>query len=213
LVWDREGAIHSGDGRPTEAFAAFCGQLALGWHILEAADPEAKGLLERRHRFMRSNFEPGRVFASPDHYQLELDAWNERVDRRTHRGIRAVPAERLAAERRRMRPLPAQMPDSDRRFVVRVAQQPYLRFETNDYSLDPRLAGRRVEVRISQTELVAVALDTGEHACRHRRVFARQRTLTAPEHGQALDALRGARRREVEVEVRPLARYDRLIPA
>jgi transposase len=213
LVWDREGAIHSGDGRPTEAFAAFCGQLALGWHILEAADPEAKGLLERRHRFMRSNFEPGRVFASPDHYQLELDAWNERVDRRTHRGIRAVPAERLAAERRRMRPLPAQMPDSDRRFVVRVAQQPYLRFETNDYSLDPRLAGRRVEVRISQTELVAVALDTGEHACRHRRVFARQRTLTAPEHGQALDALRGSRRREVEVEVRPLARYDRLIPA
>src|SRR5215213_3739499 len=120
VVWDREGAIHSGDGRPTEAFAAFCGQLALGWHILEPADPESKGLLERRHRFMRSNFEPGRSFASPEHYQLELDAWNERVDRRTHRGIRAVPAERLVEERRRMRALPARPPDSDRRFVVRV---------------------------------------------------------------------------------------------
>ena len=213
VVWDREGAIHSGDGRPTEAFAAFCGQLALGWHILEPADPESKGLLERRHRFMRSNFEPGRSFASPEHYQLELDAWNERVDRRTHRGIRAVPAERLVEERRRMRALPARPPDSDRRFVVRVPQQPYLRFETNDYSLDPRLAGRRVEVRISQRAIIASALDSGELAARHRRSFAHGRTLTAPEHQQALDALRGGRRREPEVEIRPLARYDRLIPA
>ena len=213
VVWDREGAIHSGDGRPTEAFAAFCGQLALGWHILEPADPESKGLLERRHRFMRSNFEPGRSFASPEHYQLELDAWNERVDRRTHRGIRAVPAERLVEERRRMRALPARPPDSDRRFVVRVPQQPYLRFETNDYSLEPRLAGRRVEVRISQRAIIASALDSGELAARHRRSFAHGRTLTAPEHQQALDALRGGRRREPEVEIRPLARYDRLIPA
>ena len=27
LVWDREGAIHAGGGRPTDAFAGFCGQL------------------------------------------------------------------------------------------------------------------------------------------------------------------------------------------
>jgi hypothetical protein len=43
LVWDREGAIHAGNGRPTEEFAAFCGQLAVGWLILEPADPESKG--------------------------------------------------------------------------------------------------------------------------------------------------------------------------
>ena len=40
-----------------------------------------------------------------------------------------------------MRALPEQMPDTDRRFVIRVPPQPYLRFDTNDYSLDPR-AGR-----------------------------------------------------------------------
>jgi hypothetical protein len=31
LVWDREGAIHAGGGRPTDAFAGFCGQLGVGW--------------------------------------------------------------------------------------------------------------------------------------------------------------------------------------
>ena len=35
LVWDREAAIAAG-GRPTDAFAAFCGQLEVGWVILEA---------------------------------------------------------------------------------------------------------------------------------------------------------------------------------
>ncbi len=42
LVWDREGAI-AGGGRPTDDFAAFCGQLEVGWVILDAGDPQAKG--------------------------------------------------------------------------------------------------------------------------------------------------------------------------
>ena len=213
LVWDREGAIHAGGGRPTDEFAAFCGQLAVGWLILGAADPESKGALERSHRFMRTNFEPGRCFCSELDYQAQLDGWAEQANARTHRTIRAVPAERLEAEQRRMRPLPERMPESDRRFVVRVSQQPYLRFDTNDYSLDPRLAGRRVELRISQRELLAVALDTGEPACRHRRSFAKGLTFTAPAHQAELERLRGHRRREPEIEIRPLARYDRLIPA
>ena len=215
LVWDREGAIHAGGGRPSEEFAGFCGRLAVGWIILDPGDAEAKGLLERSHRFMRTNFEPGRSFANDADYQAQLDAWTERANARTHRGIRAVPAERLAAERLRMRPLPEPMPETDRRFVVRVPQQPYVRFDRNDYSLDPRLAGRRVEVRASQRELVAVALDTGELACRHRRSFAGGLTFTDPAHQAELERLRGdrRRRREPKVELRPLARYDALIPA
>lgn len=215
LVWDREGAIHAGSGRPTEGFAAFCGQLAVGWVILDASDAQAKGALERSHRFMRTNFEPGRSFANELDYQAQLDDWCERANQRTHRTLRAVPAERLAEERERMRPLPARLPDSDRRFVIRVPHQPYLRFDTNDYSLDPRLAGRRVEVRVSQTELGAVALDSGELAARHRRRFARHLTFTDPAHQRELERLRGVRRRgpDVEVELRPLARYDALIPA
>jgi hypothetical protein len=215
LVWDREGAIHAGGGQPTDALAGFCGELRVGWLILDARDPEAKGALERSHRFMRTNFEPGRSFANELDYQLQLDQWCAKVNGRVHRTTRAVVNERLAAEREQMRPLPESMPDADRRFVVRVPAQPYLRLDTNDYSLDPRLAGRRVEVRVSQTELVAVALDTGELACRHRRRFARHLSFTDPAHQAELERLRGERRRrsDVEVERRPLARYDALIPA
>jgi hypothetical protein len=214
LVWDREAAI-AGGGRPTEPFASFCGQLAVGWVILEPRDPQAKGALERSHRFMRSNFEPGRVFANHLDFQDRLDAWTEKANGRVHRTIRAVPAERLAEERTRMRPLPTRMPDLDRRQVLRVAAQPFVRIDRNDYSIDPQFAGRRVEVRVSQTEITAAVLDTGELAARHRRVFAGGLTITAPEHQTQLERQRARRRQrhEVDVEIRPLSRYDALIPA
>ena len=214
LVWDREGAI-APMGRPTEAFLAFCGRLALGWVILDAGDCQAKGALERSHRFLHGNFEAGRRFANPLDFQHQLDGWCERINARVQRTTRAVVSERLAQERKRMRALPALLPDTDRRFVIRVPAQPYLRFDRNDYSLDPRLVGRRVEARVSQTELTAFALDTGELACRHRRVFAGGLVFTDPAHQLALERLRGERRRrpEPDVERRPLARYDRLIPA
>jgi transposase len=215
LVWDRESAIAAG-GRPTEPFAAFCGQLELGWVILEARDPQAKGALERSHRFMRSNFEPGRVFANHLDFQDRLDAWCEKANGRVHRTIRAVPAERLAEEKTRMRPLPPRMPDVDRRQVMRVPAQPFLRVDRNDYSIDPAFVGRRVELRVSQTHVTAGVLDTGELAAKHRRVFAGGLTITDPAHQTELDRRREQRHRlrhQVEVEIRPLARYDRLIPA
>ena len=112
-----------------------------------------------------------------------------------------------------MRALPEPMPQTERRFVIRVPQQPYLRWDTNDYSLDPRLAGRRVDVTVTQRELRALALDTGEAACRHRRSFAKGLTFTDPRHQRELERLRGSHRREPDVERRPLSRYDRLIPA
>ena len=216
LVWDREGAIHAGGGRPTDAFAAFCGRLAVGWIILDPGDCQAKGALERTHRFIHGNFEAGRLFANPLDFQLQLDQWSDRINARRRRTTRAVVAERLARERERMRPLPAELPRAERRFVVRVPPQPYLRFDRNDYSLDPRLAGRRVEVRATQSEITAVALDSGELAAGHARVFAGGLAFTAPDHQRALEELRGDRkraRREPEVELRSLSRYDRLIPA
>ena len=76
-------------------------------------------------------------------------------------------------------------------------------------------AGRRVEARISQTEVSAVVLDSGELACRHRRSFAGGLTVTDPAHQTELERQRVRRRQrhEVDVEIRPLARYDQLIPA
>jgi hypothetical protein len=211
LVWDREGCLHAGKGRPTESYAAFCGQLPVDWHFCEPSDPQAKGCVERLQGYLETNFEPGRRFANHLDFQCQLDDWFVKANARTHKTLRCRPIDRLVEERAVMRPLPEHEPDTDRRWVVRVPGDPYLRFDTNDYSLDPNLVGRRVEVRACQRELTAVALDSGELACRHERVFAKHRTVTALEHARALRARRQADEDEDEVEVRPLEVYDRYL--
>jgi transposase len=211
LVWGRESAI-AGRGKPTESFLAFCGQLGVGWIVLDAGDAQAKGQLERTHRFMRDNFEQGRSFANHLDFQDQLDRWAEVANDRLHRGIRAVPAERLAQERD-LRPLSRVAPETDRRWVFRVPQQPLVRVDRNDYSLDPRFAGRRVEVRVSQREIAATVLDTGELAGQHARVFAGHQTIVDAAHQSELDLQRQRRRQHhhVEVQQRRLSVYDALI--
>ena len=216
LVVDREGCLHAGGGRPTEEFAGFCGQLAVGWRILDRGDCQAKGVVERLQGFMETSFEPGRSFCSELDFQDQLDRWFDgRANARLHRTLKERPVDRLERERCALRPLPDPGLDLDRRLVLRVPPQPYLRVDRNDYSLDPRLVGRRVDVRVSQREVTAVALDTGEAACRHRRVFAGGQEFTDPEHQAALEQLRHGRyapRRPAgeDVQVRDLAVYDRL---
>ena len=211
LVWDRESAI-AGRGRPTEPFLAFCGQLGVGWIILDVADPQAKGQLERQHDYLEKNFEPRRRFANHLDFQDQLDAWSVKANGRQHRTIRAVPADRLAYEQQ-LAPLGEVTVDTDKRWVLRVPQQPLVRVDRNDYSVDPRFAGRRVEMRVSQSVVAATVLDTGELACRHARVFAGHQTIIDPAHHDELERLRQRRRdrTDVEVEQRSLAVYDALI--
>jgi transposase len=210
LVWDREGSLHAGGGRPTDIYAAFCGQLKVDWFFCERADPQAKGVVERLQGYFETNFEPGRRFANHIDFQAQLDQWFVKANARQHRTLRCRPVDRLTEERAAMRALPGRQPELDRRYVIRVPADPYVRFDTCDYSLDPNLVGQRVDVRISQAQITATAMDTGELACVHERSFARHRTITALEHARTLRERREKPTREPEVEIRPLSAYDAL---
>lgn len=219
LVLDREGALHKGSGRPSDSFAAYLGQLNLGWIILAAGDAEAKGALERNHRFIHGNFEAGRRFANPADFRHQLDLWLDKVSNRKHRTTKRIINDHFEEEKTAMRPLPKDLPGTDHRQVIRVPAQPYFRFDSNDYSLDPRLVGRRVEIKASQEWITATALETGQTACRHQRVFAGGLTFTDPIHQVALEKMRAERLgcrpkpKDTEVEIRSLDRYDQLISA
>lgn len=209
LVWDRQAGIHGHGGRPSDAFAGFCGQLKVGWKFCEPADPQAKGAVERLQGYAETNFEPGRRFANELDFQDQLDRWFEKVNARTHKTLRVRPIDRLAEERKVMSALPADMPDTTRRWVVRVPPDPFLRIDTNDYSLDPALVGRKVEVQVDQRTVRAVVLDTGEVAGEHQRTFAKHRTEIALPHARTQRESR--RPVDTPVQQRPLDRYDQLI--
>ena len=90
LVWDREGALHAGAGRPTDVFAALCGSLRVGWRFCEPADPQAKGIVERLQGYMETSFEPGRRFANEIDFAEQLESWFEKANARTHRTLKRL---------------------------------------------------------------------------------------------------------------------------
>ena len=158
----------------------------------------AKGAVERLQGYLESNFEPGRRFANQLDFQLQLDAWFQKANGRTHRTLGERLLDRLARKKGSMRALPERSPEVDRRWVTRVPA-------------DPDLVGRRVEIRASQQKITAAALDMGELACSHERSFGKNRMITALEHARALGKGREDREGEMFVEQRPLGIYDRLI--
>jgi hypothetical protein len=106
LVCDREGALHSGGGRASEAFACFCGQLPVGLRIRDSGDCQAKGSSSSCRGSMATSFEPGQRFVNELGFHDQLDRWfSERANARSHRTLRERPIDRLARER--LRPLPS----------------------------------------------------------------------------------------------------------
>lgn len=220
LVIDREASLHDGRGGPSTDFAAFAGALPAKPVILAPRDCQAKGVVERVQGFAETSFEPGRDFASEVDFQDQFDHWfARRANERIHQALREQPSARLEREREKLRALPAEPGVTSEREVRRVPLQPYFRVDANDYSVDPGMAGRRVELAVSQRRITARELGTNQLVADHRRTFARGIVITDPAHQAKLDSMRGAWRsrqaginaRDVEVEIRDLATYDGLV--
>jgi hypothetical protein len=105
-------------------------------------------------------------------------------------------------------------PDPAFRTSTRVGRDHWVRVLSSDYSVQPRVIGRRVEIRADLDEVVITC--GGDVVGRHRRALAPHRTVTDPAHETSARYLREERRkvlargRDIEVEVRDLATHDRL---
>jgi transposase len=216
LVWDNEGAIGSWKaGRPqlTSSMQAFRGVLGIGVKLCRPADPESKGLVERANGYLETSFLPGRSFESPQDFNDQLTRWLVKANGRLHRGIDARPVDRWEADRVAMLPLPPVPPQVGWRVSLRLPRDHYVRVDANDYSVDPAVVGRRVEVE-ADLEQVRVRCAGRLVAC-HVRCWARGQSITDPRHAKAAQALRAAHRLaavrpvETDVQQRDLADYDR----
>ena len=178
LVWDNETGI--GRGKLTEGAAAFAGTLGTEVKLLKARDPESKGMVERRNRFFRSSFMPGRTFASPQDFNQQMASWLPIANSRHSRSRRARPIDLISQDRAAMRSLSPVAPDVLFRNTVRLPRDYYVRVHSNDYSVAPGLIGRLVEVT-ADLERVNVT-HNGVTVTSHERAWARQLTITDPDH-------------------------------
>jgi transposase len=187
LIWDNETGIGRG-GKLAAGVAAFTGTLATRIVQLRPRDPESKGIVERHNGYFETSFMPGRSFASPADFNAQFTEWLERANSRVVRTLRARPADLVEADRAAMLPLPAIPPQPGWCQQVRLGRDYYVRLDASDYSVDPAMIGRIVEVTADLDRVRARA--DGRVVADHARVWARGITVTDPRHAQTARHLR-----------------------
>jgi transposase len=216
LVWDGEGAVGRWRARRSELTLdcqAFRGVLGARVYICKPADPEAKGMIERFHDYLETSFLPGRTFTGPQDFNTQLTGWLEVANGRRKRVLGCAPADRIAADRAAMLPLPPVAPQTGWRRSARLPRDHYIRLDSNDYSVHPSAIGRRIEI-YADLQRVWVTCE-GTTVADHPRVWAKHQTISDFEHLVAAKLLRRGRldvvrppTAELEVETRDLASYD-----
>jgi hypothetical protein len=220
LVWDREAAI-GGSGKVTVPAAAFAGTLATRVQLAPPRDPEFKGLVERANGFLETSFLPCRVFASPADFNAQLTHWLARANSRIVRSIQGRPIDLFETDYLSMITLPPVAPPVGLTQRIRLARDYYVRIDTVDYSVDPRVIGRFIDITATPSE-VTVSCQS-QVVAHHPRSWAKQDVITAPEHAELAAQLRAGfaadrRRREQArchadghpVALRALPDYDAL---
>ena len=148
----------------------------------------------------------------PADFNAQFQDWLNRANARVVRTIRAAPVDRLDADRAAMLPLPPIPIHLGWRNSIRLGRDYYVRLDTNDYSVDPTVIGRMVDVT-ADLERVKVRAD-GRIVADHARVSARGTTVTDPAHVETAARLRKQFQQPRAAAVgddltRDLADYDR----
>jgi hypothetical protein len=203
-----------GTVRLVDEVAGMYGALGLRAVVLRPRFPQRKGQVERSIGYLESSFLPLRAAADLADLQTQADQWTTQVaDQRWLRRLGARVADALLVERASLRRLPERWPDVDRHLEVRASRDGFVRVADVDYSVPPRLAGRRLGVRLSPTEVIVAC--EGAQVARHVRSWVPADVVLAPAHARQLRLARQAGQRlqaqDPQVEHADLARYDQLI--
>jgi len=159
--------------------------------------------VERANGFLQTSFLPGREFGSPAEFNTQLAAWLPRANQRLLRRTGARPADLWAAEVAAMTALPPVPPTvgfSDR---VRLGRDYYVRVMGNDYSVDPAMIGRFVDITCDLAHVTVSC--AGTVVAEHERCWDLRRTITAPAHVAAAKQLRSAFRDRNTMTGEPMA--------
>jgi transposase len=137
-------------------------------------DPESKGGSEATVRVAKADLVPTdanllRAYDSFAELRAACDGFCETVNGRVHRETHEAPVDRLASERARLHPIPAEAHTVAFGVTRAIDDDATLRFGSARYSVPHQLVGERVWVRVQGDELVVTfaSRDGAREVARH----------------------------------------------
>jgi transposase len=204
IIFDNlKAAVLNGSGKHAGLhpdFLALCGHFCLQPIACARRDPESKGVVEAKVRYVKRNALQGRdeELACWEGYGRLAIYWRDQVANvRVHDTTRERPVDRFQKEQGLLRPLPAAPFNTDEMVSVVVNSHARVNFDGNRYSVPPELARKTALLRASGSE-VRVLYQGRQLAC-HPRSYDRGQLIRHPDHDLAAFQMR-RRVRATEVE-------------
>lgn len=210
IIFDNlKAAVLNGSGRDAYLhpdFMALCGHFYLEPIACSRRDPESKGVVEGKVRYVKKNALQGRdeeLTRWEDYLHLATYWRDEVANVRIHETTRERPVDRFEKERDALRPLPQAPFDTDEIVSAHVNSHARVKFDGNRYSVPPEVVRKMVLLRADATQ-VRLSYQGQEIAC-HARCYDRGQLIKQKAHELAALKLR-SRARAGEIE----SRFDAL---
>ena len=144
LIWDNEPGI--GRGKPTELVAVFAGTLATNMVLSRRRIRSPRGWSSDATGSSRPRSCPGGTSSHRPNPTRQFTDWLTTANTRLVRTLKARPVKLVEVDRAAMLPLPPAVLHLGWRNHVRLGRDYYVQVDTNDYSVDPRAIGARLDV-------------------------------------------------------------------
>jgi len=187
IIFDNlKAAVIGGSGKYAcfhPEFLELCGHFCLQPIACARRDPESKGMVEVNVRYVKQNALAGRddELTRWEDYGLLAEYWRDHVANvRNHETTRERPVDRFQQEQPLLRALPSSRFDTEEVVSAVVSSHARVRFDSNRYSVPPRLTRKTVLVRADPRQ-VRVFYQGQEMAC-HARCFERRQLICQDEH-------------------------------
>jgi O-antigen/teichoic acid export membrane protein len=152
-----------------------CQSLGAAAVVRQSTDIAVAELIEEAKSRLVNSFLLNRTFSSPNDFNFQLRDWLTIHNRQYHPRLSYAPAELIVTDRKAMLPLPHIPPATGWRLQTRIADRPFVCFDTNEYSVPTALMGRAVEL-IVDLDNIRVLCD-GRLTIEHDRVWAHRQII------------------------------------
>lgn len=182
-VTERVGSII----RFNESFLDFLRHFSITPVACNIRSPHEKGKVENSIKYLRNNFWPLKTFNDLEDVNHQVLAWlNTTANQRQHQTTGEKPVHRFIKDA--LRPLPDPLPDFRETETLMVYKDFGIRFDTNVYTVPPRLVGKSVTLKADSRTLSVYYKE--KQVATHVRNWEKKQRIDLPSHSEQVRKLK-----------------------
>ena len=165
--------------RFNEAFLDFLRHFSINPVACNIRAPYEKGKIENSIKYLRHNFWPVRTFTDLEDVQNQVLMWlATTANKRVHQTTGERPVVRLVKDA--LKPIPDSLPDFRETETLMVYKDFGIRFDSNVYTVPPRMVGRTVTVKADRRTLIIYYKE--KQVAAHIRSWKKKQRIELPSH-------------------------------